>query len=115
MSSKSPQAAVGLGRGKGGKGLAFGGGAKRHRKLSRDNIKGITVPAMKRLARRGGVKRISRSSYEQIRERLKEFLGKVVGNAVTISEYSKRKTVTTKDVVFALKKLNRPLYGFDNN
>lgn len=110
----STKEATGFGRGKGGKGLATGTGAKRHRKLSRDNIKGITVPAMKRLARRGGVKRIAKSSYEQIRERLKEFLGKVVHNAVTVSEYSKRKTVTAKDVVFALKKLNRPLYGFDN-
>ena len=37
--------------GKGGK-----GGAKRHRKVLRDNIQGITKPAIRRLARRGGVK-----------------------------------------------------------
>ena len=46
------------GRGKGGKGLGKGG-AKRHRKVLRDNIQGITKPAIRRLARRGGVKRIS--------------------------------------------------------
>lgn len=46
------------GRGKGGKGLGKGG-AKRHRKILRDNIQGITKPAIRRLARRGGVKRIS--------------------------------------------------------
>ncbi|KAJ1639739.1 hypothetical protein T492DRAFT_899006 [Pavlovales sp. CCMP2436] len=34
-------------------------GAKRHRKVVRKNIKGITKPAIRRLARRGGVKRIS--------------------------------------------------------
>jgi len=45
------------GRGKGGKGLGTGG-AKRHRKVLRDNIQGITKPAIRRLARRGGVKRI---------------------------------------------------------
>ena len=45
------------GRGKGGKGLGKGG-AKRHRKVLRDNIQGITKPAIRRLARRGGVKRI---------------------------------------------------------
>ncbi len=45
-------------RGKGGKGLGKGG-AKRHRKVLRDNIQGITKPAIRRLARRGGVKRIS--------------------------------------------------------
>ena len=46
------------GRGKGGKGLGKGG-VKRHRKVLRDNIQGITKPAIRRLARRGGVKRIS--------------------------------------------------------
>ncbi|KAK9704734.1 hypothetical protein RND81_07G007600 [Saponaria officinalis] len=46
------------GRGKGGKGLGKGG-AKRHRKVLRDNIQGITKPAICRLARRGGVKCIS--------------------------------------------------------
>jgi hypothetical protein len=40
--------------GKGGKGLGKGG-AKRHRKILRDNIQGITKPAIRRLARRGGV------------------------------------------------------------
>ena len=44
------------GRGKGGKGLGKGG-AKCHRKVLRDNIQGITKPAIRRLARRGGVKR----------------------------------------------------------
>ena len=29
-------------------------GAKRHRKILRDNIQGITKPAIRRLARRGG-------------------------------------------------------------
>lgn len=48
--------------GKGGKGLGKGG-AKRHRKILRDNIQGITKPAIRRLARRGGVKRISASEY----------------------------------------------------
>ena len=47
-----------LGRGKVRKGLGKGD-AKRHRKILRDNIQGITEPAIRRLARRGGVKRIS--------------------------------------------------------
>ena len=52
--------------GKGGKGLGKGG-AKRHRKILRDNIQGITKPAIRRLARRGGVKRISASQYPESR------------------------------------------------
>ena len=61
------------GRGKGGKGLGKGG-AKRHRKVLRDNIQGITKPAIRRLARRGGVKRISGLIYEETRGVLKVHL-----------------------------------------
>jgi hypothetical protein len=50
------------------------GGAKRHRKILRDNIQGITKPAIRRLARRGGVKRISAMIYEETRGVLKTFL-----------------------------------------
>ena len=60
------------GRGKGGKGLGKGG-AKRHRKILRDNIQGITKPAIRRLARRGGVKRISGLIYEEYRRVLQAF------------------------------------------
>ena len=81
----------GPGRGKGGKGLGKGG-AKRHRKVLRDNIQGkffvisvydffflsgITKPAIRRLARRGGVKRISGLIYEETRGVLKVFLENV--------------------------------------
>ncbi len=67
------------GRGKGGKGLGKGG-AKRHRKVLRDNIQGITKPAIRRLARRGGVKRISGLIYEETRGVLK-VLSKVPADA----------------------------------
>ena len=96
------------GRGKGGKGLGKGG-AKRHRKVLRDNIQGITKPAIRRLARRGGVKRISGLIYEETRGVLKVFLENVIRDAVT---YARRKTVTALDVVYALKRQGRTLYGF---
>ena len=65
----------GHGRGKGGKGLGKGG-AKRHRKVLRDNIQGITKPAIRRLARRGGVKRISGLVYEEVRIAFAEYFNK---------------------------------------
>lgn len=134
------------GRGKGGKGLGKGG-AKRHRKILRDNIQGmyfrwsggsllsllvrvgITKPAIRRLARRGGVKRISGLIYEETRGVLKIFLENVSGltgavcadelsavqvirDSVTYTEHAKRKTVTALDVVYALKRSGRTLYGF---
>ncbi|OEL21129.1 Histone H4 [Dichanthelium oligosanthes] len=120
------------GRGKGGKGLGKGG-AKRHRKVLRDNIQGITKPAIRRLARRGGVKRISGLIYEETRGVLKIFLENVIRDAVTYTEHARRKTVTAEnvirdavtyteharrktvtamDVVYALKRQGRTLYGF---
>ena len=100
------------GRGKGGKGLGKGG-AKRHRKVLRDTISGITKPDIRRACRRGGVKRISALIYEEVRGVLKVFLENVIRDAVTYTEHAKRKTVTVGDVIFALKRQGRTLYGFD--
>ena len=95
-------------RGKGGKGLGKGG-AKRHRKVLRDNIQGITKPAILRLARRGGFKRISGLIYEETRGVLKLFLENAIRYAVTYTEQSKMKMVTAIDVVYALKRQGRTL------
>ncbi|XP_037375045.1 uncharacterized protein LOC119251855 [Talpa occidentalis] len=62
------------------------GGAERHRKVLRDNIQGITKPAIRRLARRGGVKRTSGLIYEETRGVLKVFLENVIRDAVTVIE-----------------------------
>ena len=99
------------GRGKSGKGLGKGG-AKRHRKVLKDNLTGITKPAIRRLARRGGVKRISSTIYNEARGVLKVFLTNVIRDAVTYTEHARRKTVTAMDVVYALKRQGKTLYGF---
>lgn len=99
------------GRGRGGKGVGKGG-AKRHRKVLRDNIQGITKPAIRRLARRGGVRRISGMIYEETRSVLKQFLDNIIRDAVTYTDHGKRKTVGGIDVVYALKRQGRTLYGF---
>ncbi|UYV79271.1 hypothetical protein LAZ67_17001875 [Cordylochernes scorpioides] len=65
------------------------GGAKRHRKDLRDNIQRITKPAIRRLVRRGGVKRISGLIYEETRGVLKVYLENVIRDALHV----KRKTV----------------------
>ena len=77
------------GRGKGKKGLGKGG-AKRHRKIMRDNIQGISKPAMRRLARRGGVKRISGLIYEETRGVLKHFLENVLRDTTTYTQHANR-------------------------
>ena len=102
------------GKGKGGSGGKgkTGGKGKRHRKVVRDNIQGITKPAIRRLARRGGVKRVSGLIYEDARKVMKTFLEKTVKDAVTYTEHAKRKTVTALDVVNALKRNGKTIYGF---
>jgi len=99
------------GRGKGAKGLGKGG-AKRHRKVMRDSIQGITKPAIRRLARRGGVKCISGLIYEETRHVLKDFLDHVIRDAITYTEHARRKTVTAMDVMYALKRNGKTLYGY---
>lgn len=97
--------------GKGGK--AFGKvAAKRLKKTSKEVILGITKPAIRRLARRGGVKRIANSIYEETRNVLRAFLEGVVRDAVTYTEHARRKTVTAMDVIYALKRQGKSLYGF---
>eukprot|EP00747_Dinoflagellata_sp_TGD_P018384 gnl/TRDRNA2_/TRDRNA2_126457_c0_seq1.p2 gnl/TRDRNA2_/TRDRNA2_126457_c0~~gnl/TRDRNA2_/TRDRNA2_126457_c0_seq1.p2 ORF type:complete len:121 (+),score=22.92 gnl/TRDRNA2_/TRDRNA2_126457_c0_seq1:137-499(+) len=88
------------------------GGAMRHRKVLRDNIQGITKPAIRRIARRGGVKRISGLIYEETRGVLKAFLENVLRDSITYTEHARRKTVTALDIVYALKRQGRTLYGF---
>ncbi|KAG6711692.1 hypothetical protein I3842_05G067500 [Carya illinoinensis] len=89
------------GRGKGGKGLGKGG-AKRHLKVLCDNIQGITKAAIHRLACRG----------DDTQGGLKIFLENVIRDAVTYTEHTRRKTVLAMDVVYALKRRGRTLYGF---
>jgi histone H4 len=97
--------------GKGGKGLGKGA-TKRHRTVLRNHIHGITNPAIRRLARRGGVKRISGLIYEEIRGVLKVFLENLIRDTVIYTEHAHRKTVTALDVVYALKRQGRTLYGY---
>ena len=111
--------------GGGGKGLAAfgrksqvkklgtsGKGTMRHRNVQRPVIEGVTKGALRRLARRGGVKRISGLCYDETRSVLKDYLSKVIKDAVVYTGYARRKTVTAMDIVYALKRNGTNLYGF---
>ncbi|KAH0367894.1 hypothetical protein KCU65_g4345, partial [Aureobasidium melanogenum] len=100
------------GTGVGGKGLGKST-AKRHRKILRDNIQGITKGSIRRLARRGGVKRISATIYDEVRYALKDRLKTLLQDICAILECTARKTVTVPDVVFVLNRHGTPIYGFD--
>jgi len=104
------------GRGKGlgkGKGKLMDTKAVRHLKVAnKPPIDGITKPSLRRLARRGGVKRISSNCYGQIKTLILIQLEKMVKDALTYSEHAHRKTITVLDVVYALKRNGRQIYGF---
>ena len=99
------------GREKGGKALGKGG-TNHHCKVLRDITQGIIKSNICRLARRGGVKYIYGLIYEETRSLLKVFLKNVICDLVTYTKHACHKTVTARDVVYALKRQDKTLYGF---
>jgi len=101
--------------GPGGKGMAVGTGpmGRRHRKIMRDTISAISKGDIRRLARRGGVKRMSGAVYDEMRTAIKDHLQTILRDVCIYVEHSNRKTATVTDVIFALSRIGRPIYGFD--
>ena len=85
---------------------------KRSKKLLKDGIRGITKGSVRRLARRAGIRRLASLLTEEVRGVLKSFVEKVVADAVSYTEYARKRTVTCGAVVAALKKRGRMLYGY---
>ena len=75
-------------------------------------VSGISNGAIKRLARRGGIKRISSDCYHEMRSIYLRFLDRLVNDAYSYSECAKRKTIFPIDVIYALKRQGRNLYGY---
>ena len=73
---------------------------------------GISNLAIRRLARRGGVKRISELVYDETRIILRAFIEKDLKGAIVYTEHANRKTVTSWDIIYALKNQGRCLYGY---
>lgn len=83
---------------------------KRKLKKKESAINGITKPAIRRLARRGGVQRINGDVYDHARSALRSFLAPVIKDAIAYSECAQRKTVCLVDVLHSLKRNGRTLY-----
>ncbi|SPN99635.1 related to histone H4 [Cephalotrichum gorgonifer] len=103
----------------------MGSGARRYRKINKDTINGIsgylhvfdaqlqTFESPRRLARRGGVKRISASIYNEMRMALKDRLTMILRDAILFTEHRQAKTVSVNDILFSLRRIGKPMYGFD--
>jgi histone H4 len=90
-----------------GKGKGFGKSgkmmARRHGHEKKDPMLGVTKPAIRRLCRRSGVKRINGLVYEETRGNCKAWLENVIRDALTY---------TAMDIVYSLKRQGQKLYGF---
>ena len=89
----------------------YSGVANRHKKkrYHLDNKLIIDKPAIRRMARRGGVKRICKDIYEDTGGVAKMFVENILKNALTIAE-GNHKIITVGDVLYALRREGRPLY-----
>merc|ERR1719502_154827 len=100
---------VGKGKGKSG-GKVAAQRKKQHQ--ARPVLEGITKGDIRRLARKGGVKRISSDVYGEARQTIKGFVQHLTKTALVYTAAAKRKTCYPMDVVMAMKREGRSLYGF---
>jgi len=87
-------------------------GPKRHAPAKLSASRGINKAAIRRLAKRAGVKRISGLMYEESRSLISNFVTGLVKDAIIYCEHGKRSTVSASDVIHALKKRGTQLYGY---
>eukprot|EP00434_Breviolum_minutum_P000461 symbB.v1.2.000396.t1/scaffold30.1/size407774/12 len=90
------------------------GGSKGHRVFAQlqQNLKGISRPDLRRLARRAGVQRMSAAINDEMRDALYIFLKKTLSDVVVYVEHAKRKTAMPYDVVLSLRRTGRSLFGY---
>ncbi len=79
------------------------GGARRHRRILRDNIQGLAKGQIKRLIFKAGGFRSSGLIYDEVKGITKIYLEKLLRQVVTITEYRRLKTVSSNSVLYCLK------------
>lgn len=79
------------------------GGARRHRRVLRDNIQGLAKGQIKRLIYKAGGFRSSGLIYEETRGITKIYLEKLLRQVVTITEHRRLKTISSNSVLFCLQ------------
>jgi len=77
-------------------------GMRMHKKVYGDNIQGLTNPAIKRLAHRAGVLRVSGLIYPEVRNIIEVTLTDLLDKTVVFAENEKLKTIQVRHVDGAL-------------
>jgi histone H4 len=92
--------------GKASKGKLGTGGSKRHRRVLRDNIQGVTAPMLTALMRKAGLPAEDEGTalcFEESRGILKTYLERVIRIAVTCTEHARSKVVSAEDMLKGLE------------
>lgn len=63
----------------------------------------ISLLSMEKIAKKAGVRRISREALEEMRDAMEEVASEVAEHSVKLSRHAERKTITAKDVRFVAK------------
>jgi len=84
---------------------------KRHQNTSLKSP-GFNMPAIKRMARRGGAKRISKNVLEESNLEIRKLLTAVVENVMVYMVDAKRKTILPEDVMDAAQRHYKSVIGF---
>ncbi|KAK5939272.1 hypothetical protein PMZ80_008575 [Knufia obscura] len=84
------------------------------RRLTKEEVTRLALnkPTIRRLARRGGIRRIKDDIYAEVQRVIRARLRDILSKAIELVEHQGRKTLTTIDVVYALRLLGNPIFGF---
>ena len=75
--------------------------------------RGVTKGSIRRMARRGGCKRLAASVYDEARELLSDFVTSILKDAqalMQVKEHNAPKTMRVEHILYALKKRGRTMY-----
>ena len=97
--------------GGGGSSCAPAKSKRQTKKAQKANVKRISSPLIRRPASRGGTRLIPSEVVEALRTQLMEFVEALVKDALAQAAQGNRKTVTAADIVLALRRRGKTLYG----
>jgi len=81
-------------------------------KTKRGGRVGASNGSIRRLCRRGGVRRVNGAVYGEARAVLRFYLKGILRAATWYADHCNRATISTQDVLLALKGSGQTLYGF---
>lgn len=87
--------------------------AKRHLKKARGGLEGISKPSVVRLARKAGIKRLSKSYVPEMKSLLLANLTEVIEEVMVLAMEEKKKTLQVRYLAYVFNKMDRRVYGFD--